>query len=294
MDSDHENNVSDKRSSGPPAKVFKKTDRKDQAPTTVRVTPAVMSLIERHSTRLTAPAPRHDTYPVPIRVADYQPWLISLYQSITNALYSGYPLPLDIITENNFTIVGMILIAEKLLLIDAHTTNARQAFRPRYLNRLYMPLSLVHVLNGLGLHMVKNSAYQIYPQPDDTVNLAYYNAAWIENFDGALATEFSKLINNAAIKQCCFAGYAGTSPFGDASWCLSAFDPANNALAAGNSNVIVVRSIFAEAKEQDVIIAALVQNGFNGNLIDANVEMTFEWKTYAGIPGMREYFNTHP
>lgn len=294
MESDHEKDAPKGRSSGPKAKVFKKSNDKVAAPTTVRVTPAVMSLIERHATRLTAPAPRHDTHPVVIRVADYQPWLISLYQSITNALYSGYPLPLDLITENEFAIIGMILIAEKLLLVHAYITNTRQAFRPRFLNRLYMPQALVYVLNGIGLHMVKNSAYQIYPLPDDTVTQAYYNAAWIDVVEGHMATQFSKLTNNAAIKQCCTAGYAGISPIGDASWCLSVFDPANNAVAGGASVNVVVRSIFTEAREQDVIIAALVQNGFNGHLIDADVSMTFEWKTYAGIPGMREYFNTHP
>lgn len=276
----------------------KKSDFKDKAAkpalTIAKVTPAVTSLIERHSTRLTAPAPRHDTHPVVIRVANYQPWLISLYESITNGLYSGYPIPLNIIQIHDFVRGSMILIAEKMMLVHAYATNARIAFRPRFLNRMYVPTSLALVLNGIGLHMVKNSAYQIYPELDATVTQAYYDQYFINAVEGNLTTEYNKLTNNAAIKNCATCTYAGLSPMGNASWCLSVFNAADNAIANGDVESVAVRSIFTEATEDDVIIAAIVQNRFPGSLADANIEMTYEWNTYNGVSGMREYFNTHP
>lgn len=288
MDSDNE---SENKTAAP--KEARPTFKRNQRTiNVVRITPAVTSLIERHSIRLTAPAPRQDTHPVALPTADYIPWAASLYESIVNAIYSGYPVPVDVIQQNAFVSAVLILIFEKTLLVHAYVANTREAFRPRYLNRTLMPTSLVYVLNGLGLHMIKNGAYQIYPEPDPTVTPAYYDATYAVGIDQTFI-DFNKLINNATIKGCCTSAYAGTETQGNASWCLKAINANTEAIANGNIQAVTIQSIFTEATCDDVLIATIVQNQFPGLTVDANVEMTYQWKTTNGMFGLREYFNTH-
>lgn len=254
----------------------------------------VKTLIESHSTRLTAPAPIHETLGIPLTIANWQPWLNSLYHSIITALYSGYPVPDNVIPDETFVTFCMVLIQEKCLLVASHMMNDRPAFRPTYLNKTLIPDCLRIVLDKIGACMIYDGGLQIFPQPDPTINQAYLDEQFQHHFQQA-SVMFNRLMNNAAIKLCCNASFASINPQGSPFWALAVFSSETGAIADGEERSVTVKGLFSEASPEDVVIAAIIQNRYVGIICDDNANnMSFTYADFHGIHGMREYFNTHP
>jgi hypothetical protein len=254
-----------------------KSTKRDESP----------AILKQAASKIRAPIPFRQDFPIAINLTHYEPWFNSLYVSIFNKLYpSGGMFHPGIITQANFVVICKVILYSRVGDVYAAITGRRPDQRVTISKRFIIPKALADIVNGIGLFIAYHGI-RVYPVPPTFQNddasrpMNVWTMQRLEPFD-----YFIKLaVDEHVIRP----GTLANTPEGTGWWILSARLTDNN-IAQGNANVVNVKGIFANWTPSDGMMAAIVQNRFTGLIADFE-QYTTTTTAIRGIPALRNRFN---
>lgn len=247
--------------------------------------PYSMSSVARFST----PNPIAETVFVNINTYPYIPYFKSLWEALVGAIYpNSHYHPTGVISKSHFVNLCRVFLKERLEIVEARCTSIIPDAYSHPPNTMELPVSFATVLDGIGMCTTYQGGVRIVPryvaEPKD-------EGGPLTDVTVAHVTNFEKLVIAAKLRGYIRTAWLSDEPTGSTWWLLSARKSASiMAVADGYTDNVIITAAIEEWSTRDALIAALVQNSFEG--IPPTDNRTF-WRSnnLLGVIGLRRSFN---
>lgn len=236
------------------------------------------------------PQPIRDLRLTVLPIAPFANYFLSLYNSLVNALYPGNVNLIDeVCTPEEWITVCSYLLQARIDTVYDTVLGIRTPGSYRVPQNYFVPNALAIVINSIGRIIVRQGELILVPAAEDRPAREAEHLHMLINVD--IMARFRYLI-----LACEARGYIGISTLsqeieGTGYWHVGVLTP-NLQQADGNTEVVRIKSIYAEVTKSDQALAAIVQPGLTGL---TPVDLSYEWHsdTIRGVASMREFFNLH-
>lgn len=224
---------------------------------------------------------------ITVELENYNNYFASLYRSLIRVTYQGGPLPNNLLTEANFQLVCRYLMKARVDLVYSSQSGRRAPHRVPIPRNVLIPKALSDIINAIGPIAVSLGTWIVVPQPPNEGN--DQTATLLNRVTHAILEAFSNLIQTAVAFAHIRVAPIGSHSSGTAFWLLRACTP-NNATAGGNAQRVIIRSAFRNFTPADALLAAIVQNQFNG-ILPTVTNMCWTHPAIVDVMNIRDQFN---
>lgn len=210
-----------------------------------------------------APLVDPKNYFIQINTVGMNHYYSTLRTSILSALYRGFEsIPANTISDDHFRLVCRFLTKSRIDHVYFAVSCGRSSNYILKFRDFPIPKALADVINGIGAITVRKGALTFIPEPEADPADVTQRLSTLVSHD--MLTSFRNLIQEAHNKSVIRVDYIRYITAGTFWWMLSPrkFPAIDN--VATNSDTSIVVSIFKEWTPADVLIAAIVERGYNG------------------------------
>lgn len=199
----------------------------------------------------------------------YNSFFDSIREVLIDLVYPGQDPPAATISAANWRIFCRYMMKSRIDTIYSSFTGIRSNGRIPMPRNVALPRALATIINSIGIVTVRQGALVVVPQPEPAPNDA--NAGLNNLFTATISATATNLIAAAHSRNFIGITTLVSVPEGTTYWLLTVRNIASpDDVAQGNASSIDVYSHFREFTPADALLAALVQNRFNGTIDTTN------------------------
>lgn len=224
---------------------------------------------------------------IDVNLALFDPVLTAMYDAFKHTCYASASQFIPI-TLANFIRVCRLCIKARIDFVYMRQTGARAHDRVNINQAPDMPRCLAEMVNGIGFLTAWNGFSEICPHAIQEVEELNDRAA---RTPANIVGQFTLFVKNIAKK-----GFTTLTPLsrtedGTRYWVMQARDlvVAQPRTAEGNAEIVNCRTQIDSSTPGDIMLAAIVQNGFDGNIAPMNF-FVYESDPITGIQAIRTKF----